>query len=163
IVSYDLRNLMNLEKKFNSNKKESFQIYREVFWGIYHNKKSLRLKGSDKEKENICIARIVDITREKLKDCKFYDELIDIKKLYDLFGELNEVSETMNNRSYLSEVFGVFYDCKLSSIKDNVHIDNSVNYQHHDFFKKEMSKSGYNKLLSGSEISNNELKFILKY
>ena len=42
-------------------------------------------------------------------------------------------------------------------------IDKSVNYLHHDFFKKEMSKSSYNKLLSGSEISNNELKFILEY
>lgn len=173
ITNYDLTRLLNLERKFNNSKKGSFQIYREVFWHVYYNNQFYSVNNDIKKEENICIAQIVDKTRESFKDCNFYQKLNDLHNPYNIFKILNELNDVTGNTSYLSNIFEVTFECLLDSIKDE-NLKNKSKFlsnfreeltsQYYDkFLLEEASKYSYKKMMSGSGISNSEIEYLLNF
>lgn len=161
IINNDLTKLNRLENKFNSENKDIRKIYEDSFEGVFSSNKLFR--KNDEKVKNVCISQIINVLTEMCKTPEMY-EYLDFNN--DIYVILSSLDRYYNLENYTSKVFDCIFEYSLKcENKDNNFINkfcNRLKSKHCDeFILTEAKKSSYNKIMSGDNISDSQLRWLL--
>ena len=161
IINIDLIRLDKLENKFINQSVDIKEIYNDLFQENYSSNELFCTNS--KPVRNVCIAHIIDVLIEMCKKPQMYEDLEFDKDIYMIFNTLNRCN---NLNNYISNVFVCIFNYTFKCEKrDGNFISafcNKLQSKYCDqFIKNEAEICSYNKIMSGDNISDFQLRWLL--
>lgn len=149
------------ENKFINQSVDIKEIYNDLFQENYSSNELFCTNS--KPVRNVCIAHIIDVLIEMCKKPQMYEDLEFDKDIYMIFDTLNRCND-LNN--YISNVFVCIFNYTFKCEKrDGNFISafcNKLQSEYCDqFIKNEAEICSYNKIMSGDNISDFQLRWLL--